>query len=136
MATVSQELTYQILAPYSKFNVTRPKVQYGGAKFSLEKGNVRNKNSYKYSVLARDETVSFKLDSKGNFIVEQKDSANKHKPNKLYTQQVVKKKGFNKRGVTLVKLSGARPDLKSAGVVKAARVHRGQSKKVKSVEKK
>ena len=137
MATVSQELTYQILAPHSKYNVTRPKVQYGGAKFSLESGNFKNVNSYKYCELARDETVSFKLDSKGNFVVLTKDSSNKNKPNLLYKKTLVKSKGFNKRGVTLIQQAGARPELKTAGITKAARVHRGETMKKlnKKVEK-
>jgi hypothetical protein len=132
MASQSQELIFSIIKNTSKFNVTTPKVQYGGARFSLEKGNLRNENSFRFSVLARDETVGVSINKQGQFVISHKNGANKHKPKEMFTHQIVKKRGFNKRGTTFIKSVGARPDLKSAGTTKAARLHNGQIKNKKS----
>lgn len=100
--SVSEHLIYQIIQNNSCFNKTSR--LWGGTRFSKEKSNVLNLNKFKYSGLARKNSLGVFLTNKGEIAVRKADSKNEQNPRKRTRVTKIKKLGYNKRATFVVQV--------------------------------
>mmetsp|Transcript_91543 Transcript_91543/g.197946 ORF Transcript_91543/g.197946 Transcript_91543/m.197946 type:complete len:128 (+) Transcript_91543:26-409(+) len=86
---MSQDLTWQLIKKHNAFLIKRD-----GVLFSTESGNLRNKNSFKYSGLANFKTVGVELNGNEKgcvFVTKKSGAAARRRPVTSYNKTVLKK---------------------------------------------
>ncbi|KAI9203974.1 ribosomal L28e/Mak16 [Polychytrium aggregatum] len=113
---MSSDLVWLLTKKSNSFLVKR-----NGAEFSREKGNLLNKNSYKFSGIASAQTIGIAQGAKGVTLTLTKTKKANH-PIKA-TTEVVFKTGVRGAAKTVKKITNTyRPDLQSAALARLSRV--------------
>lgn len=133
MSTKSEQLVWNIVKRNNAFLVkTR---RFGGLELSLEKNNLTNTNSFKYSGF-RDRAVDVKLTKKGAR-VEKKNVKNAQTPKKSVYGVKINKHGFNGKATSVVVQTQGlnyRPDLAAASLQKLRKLHNAAQKAKKATK--
>eukprot|EP00011_Vannellida_sp_DIVA3-517-6-12_P014797 CAMPEP_0114612492 /NCGR_PEP_ID=MMETSP0168-20121206/4650_1 /TAXON_ID=95228 ORGANISM="Vannella sp., Strain DIVA3 517/6/12" /NCGR_SAMPLE_ID=MMETSP0168 /ASSEMBLY_ACC=CAM_ASM_000044 /LENGTH=125 /DNA_ID=CAMNT_0001823479 /DNA_START=49 /DNA_END=426 /DNA_ORIENTATION=+ len=119
---MSQELTWQLIKKHNCFLIKRD-----GALFSSEPSNLMNKNSFKYSGLANNNTVGVEINSeaKGCVLVTKKKSAAARRRPAKSQNRVALRKDFRRVAKTIqAETQGKfyRRDLTSAALARWSKI--------------
>uniref|UniRef100_A0A7S2ZLC2 Ribosomal eL28/Mak16 domain-containing protein n=1 Tax=Rhodosorus marinus TaxID=101924 RepID=A0A7S2ZLC2_9RHOD len=129
---MSSQLLWSVLRKNSCFLVKTRNAQ--GAEFSLEKGNLTNKNSFKYSGLSNEKAVDIaEVEGGVELSVKSRKEGALTKPKKTWNKTGLKRN--TKRTVRVLKnaLEGYRSDLKADAVKRAVAISNAQKRKSTSV---
>eukprot|EP00188_Purpureofilum_apyrenoidigerum_P000989 Plantae.Rhodophyta-Purpureofilum_apyrenoidigerum.ctg15038.p1 GENE.Plantae.Rhodophyta-Purpureofilum_apyrenoidigerum.ctg15038~~Plantae.Rhodophyta-Purpureofilum_apyrenoidigerum.ctg15038.p1 ORF type:complete len:131 (-),score=33.77 Plantae.Rhodophyta-Purpureofilum_apyrenoidigerum.ctg15038:509-901(-) len=125
---MSSQLLWQVMRKNHSFLVRRRGA--GGVEFSTEKGNLANKNSYKFSGLVNDKALDLCPGVDGGVSLSTRSVKKEKigKPNKAWNSDKLSGSYGKSHKAIEKKVSGYRPDLKKHALARLSAISRAEKK--------